>query len=184
MQEVRRLVYSFKYEGEAVHGPAESCVPLQLSRLFARLQLSSCQAVSTRALIASFGWSRAESFKQHDVQELCRVLFNALSKFGVMLEPQLFEGSLTSTLRCLRCGHRSSRQEAFCDLSLDVSNSDSLEHALRAFTAWEVLPYMPYMHACMHVHVCVHACAHAYMCRSSTATTAGIVMSATSVSRP
>jgi hypothetical protein len=102
LPEVRREVFAFSYEGEAVHGPADACVPLQLARLFTQLQLTSCQAVSTRSLTASFGWSRAESFRQHDVQELCRVLFTALAKYGVAIERELFEGMLTSTLRCLK----------------------------------------------------------------------------------
>jgi len=37
------------------------------------------------------------------VQELCRVLFTALAKYGVAIERELFEGMLTSTLRCLKC---------------------------------------------------------------------------------
>ena len=89
LPEVRKAVYAFQYEGEAVHGNKDLCVPLQLAALFARLQISTCQAASTRALTASFGWSRAESFRQHDVQELCRVLFTALSKFGVGIESDL-----------------------------------------------------------------------------------------------
>ena len=77
--EVRAALFDFEYAGEAVHGERASCVPLQLAALFARLQLSSCQAASTRELTASFGWSRAEAFRQHDVQELCRVLFTAVT---------------------------------------------------------------------------------------------------------
>ena len=66
---VRGEIYAFEYAGTAVHGSAESCVPLQLARLFARLEASCCQALSTRALTASFGWSRAESFQQHGSQQ-------------------------------------------------------------------------------------------------------------------
>ena len=139
LEPVRRAVYAFEYAGEAVHGPEDLCVPLQLAKLFARLQLSSCHAVSTVELTSSFGWSRAESFRQHDVQELCRVLFNALSKYGVDLESRLFEGTMTSTLRCLKCGHRSTRDEAFCDVSLDVGGSSSVQEALGEFTKWETL---------------------------------------------
>ena len=73
------------------------------------------------------------------LQELCRVLFTAMAKFGVGLESKLFEGNLTSTLRCLRCGRRSTREEAFCDVALDVGNCSTLEEALHEFTAWETL---------------------------------------------
>ena len=79
LYEVRAALFDFEYAGEAVHGERTSCVPLQLAALFGRLQLSTCQAASTRELTASFGWSRAEAFRQHDVQELCRVLFTAVT---------------------------------------------------------------------------------------------------------
>ena len=67
------------------------------------------------------------------------MLFTALSKFGVSIESDLFEGTLTSTLRCLKCGHRSTRDEAFCDLGVDVDGRCSLEDALKAYTEWETL---------------------------------------------
>jgi ubiquitin C-terminal hydrolase len=70
MEDVRREVYAFEYAGELVHGPEELCVPLQLAKLFAFMQLSTCQATSTSALTASFGWSKAENFRQHEVPAL------------------------------------------------------------------------------------------------------------------
>ena len=66
--ELRKALYGFEYE-PALHGEPASCVPLQLGRLFCQLQQSSHHAVSTRSLTASFGWSQADSFRQHDVQE-------------------------------------------------------------------------------------------------------------------
>ena len=120
IEDVRRAIFDFKYLGEDVHGPAESCVPLQLGRLFARLQCSRQQAVTTRALTASFGWSRADVHQMHDVQECCRVLFDCLSHSGVPIEQQFFRGSLTSTLRCLRCGYERTRSEPFSDVALGI----------------------------------------------------------------
>ena len=113
IKEVRQAVFAFEYAGAALHGEAADCVPLQLAHLFARLQLSSRQAVSTRALTSSFGWSRAEQYQQHDVQELCRVLFEALSKFGLQCETELFGGQIEDVLRCRECGFESKRSEAF-----------------------------------------------------------------------
>eukprot|EP00966_Prymnesium_polylepis_P300512 6944644-Prymnesium_polylepis.1 len=112
--DVRACVYAFEYHPET-HGAAEHCVPLQLQRLFCRMQLSRRHAVSTRELTASFGWSEAEAHRQHDVQELCRVLFETLGKFGVPLAPRLFEGWLSDTLRCAGCGFESARREPFSD---------------------------------------------------------------------
>jgi ubiquitin C-terminal hydrolase len=75
--EIREMVYKWKYNPE-VDPSAELCIPLQLQKLFARLQLSKERAVTTKHLTASFGWNRNQAFVQHDVQELCRVLFDAL----------------------------------------------------------------------------------------------------------
>ena len=37
-------------------------------------------AVGTKELTQSFGWKSVEAFTQHDVQELLRVLFDALEE--------------------------------------------------------------------------------------------------------
>ena len=93
-------------------------MPLQLGRLFCRLQQSSHHSVSTRALTASFGWSQADAFRQHDAQELCRVLFEALSKFGLPSETELFGGQIEDVLRCRACGFESARSEPFSDVQV------------------------------------------------------------------
>jgi ubiquitin carboxyl-terminal hydrolase 47 len=74
--EFRRAVYSWTYNSEK-DGPAHQCIPLQLQRLFGMLQLSK-SAVTTIDLTKSFGWEGTEVFQQQDVQELLRVLFDAL----------------------------------------------------------------------------------------------------------
>jgi ubiquitin carboxyl-terminal hydrolase 47 len=65
------------------------CIALQLQRLFVRLQTAGrqgedgalgVQAVETTAVSQAFGWDEAEAFTQHDVQELLRVLFDALEE--------------------------------------------------------------------------------------------------------
>ena len=158
--DVRRAVFSFEYD-EAVHGPPASCVPLQLCKLFTRMQHSRQHAVSARPLIASFGWSQADAFQQHDVQELCRVLFDALERSGgggsgggggggggggvcggvcgAGSLGRLFQGQLRSTLRCPHCGHESARTEAFSDVQLDIAAASTLAAALEHFVAEEVL---------------------------------------------
>ena len=52
--------------------PAKS-VPLALQRVFYELQFSD-KPVGTKKLTKSFGWETLDSFMQHDVQELCRVV--------------------------------------------------------------------------------------------------------------
>jgi ubiquitin carboxyl-terminal hydrolase 7 len=59
-----------------VEDPTAS-LPLALQQLFFRLQFSR-SPVSTKTLTDSFGWSTVDSFMQHDVQELNRVLCEKL----------------------------------------------------------------------------------------------------------
>ena len=134
--EVRDCVYAFQYRAET-HGLAEHCVPLQLARLFCRMQYSHRHVLTTRELTASFGWSEAEAHRQHDVQELCRVLLESLSQFGVPLAPRLFEGVAVDTLRCMSCGLESSRRETFCDVPLDIGGVGTLQQALQQFVRME-----------------------------------------------
>ena len=135
LEEVRREVYTVD---EPATG-ADRCVPWQLARLFARMQLSSAPALSTRALTGAFGWGAAEASRQHDVQELARVLLDALGRAGLPVEARLFGGTLRSTLRCLACGHEKARDEAFADVQLDIGDAATVDDALRAFTRWERL---------------------------------------------
>ena len=53
--------------------PSKKSIPLALQRLFYRLQFGE-NSVSTKDLTNSFGWDAADSFQQHDIQELNRVL--------------------------------------------------------------------------------------------------------------
>lgn len=52
-------------------------IPLALQSLFCKLQHSD-NSVSTKELTKSFGWDTVDSFLQHDVQELNRVLCEKL----------------------------------------------------------------------------------------------------------
>jgi ubiquitin carboxyl-terminal hydrolase 7 len=54
-------------------------IPLALQRVFFFLQFGD-KSVSTRELTQSFGWDRYDSFIQHDVQELSRVLIDKLEE--------------------------------------------------------------------------------------------------------
>lgn len=56
--------------------PAGS-IPLALQSLFYKLQYSD-NSVATKELTKSFGWDTYDSFMQHDVQELNRVLCEKL----------------------------------------------------------------------------------------------------------
>jgi hypothetical protein len=54
-----------------------SSIPLALQSLFYKMQYSDT-CVATKDLTKSFGWDTYESFMQHDVQELNRVLCEKL----------------------------------------------------------------------------------------------------------
>ena len=54
-----------------------SSIPLALQSLFYKMQYSET-CVATKDLTKSFGWDTYESFLQHDVQELNRVLCEKL----------------------------------------------------------------------------------------------------------
>jgi ubiquitin C-terminal hydrolase len=145
--EFRRSLYQWRYD-PAVHGDEQDCIPLQLQRLFGQLQLSERFYVETTALTRSFQWDMRDSFLQHDVQEFCRVLFDAIED-SVKETPQarfineVYEGSLVDFVKCLGCGVESRREDKFMDLSLTVRSefqqSQTLEAALSNFLRTEEL---------------------------------------------
>ena len=54
-------------------------VVLQIQRLFGELQMRDVRSISTEALTTKgFGWQSGEAVEQHDVQELNRILFDAI----------------------------------------------------------------------------------------------------------
>ncbi|XP_072496819.1 ubiquitin carboxyl-terminal hydrolase 40 isoform X3 [Notamacropus eugenii] len=110
-------------------------IPLQLQRLFAQLLLSDQQAASTTDLTDSFGWNNSEEMRQHDVQELNRILFSALESSlvgtsGHDLINRLYHGTIVNHIMCKECENISERQEDFLDLTVAVKNLSGLEEAL------------------------------------------------------
>ncbi|KAG8007136.1 Ubiquitin carboxyl-terminal hydrolase 7 [Nibea albiflora] len=94
--QLRRAVYMMPTEGD----DSSKSVPLALQRVFYELQHSD-KPVGTKKLTKSFGWETLDSFMQHDVQELCRVLLdNVENKMkGTCVEgtiPKLFRGKMVS----------------------------------------------------------------------------------------
>ncbi|KAJ4454523.1 putative Ubiquitin carboxyl-terminal hydrolase 13 [Paratrimastix pyriformis] len=88
-------------------------------------------SVATTDLTESFGWTTLDSFTQHDVQELNRVLMdNLLEKMkstpmdGTV--SRLFEGRMENYIRCMDVNYESIRDEPFFDLSPS-------QYAFRAF---------------------------------------------------
>lgn len=100
-------------------------IPRQLQLLFSRLQLRDQKAVKTKDLTNSFGWKDSDAFVQHDVQELFRVLSDALEKVLVGTEQEnlindLYQGEMKDYVKCKSCGHESSRSDKYLDIPLVI----------------------------------------------------------------
>lgn len=144
--EFRNAMYNWEFDGE----DESKSIPYQLQRLFLNLQTSPKSAVETTDLTRSFGWDSSEAWQQHDIQELCRVMFDALEhKFKNTKESnlinRLYEGKMIDYLKCLSCGTEKQREDTFLDIPLPVKPFGStvafgsIEEALRAFIQPEIL---------------------------------------------
>lgn len=146
----RREPENNEEDGDNEEEADEDNIPLQLQKLFAKLQLTTQDSISTKALTKSFGWTGADVFQQHDVQELCRVLLDALEKsfkgtVNENLVNDMYQGSLKDYVQCYECRYESSRIDHFLDLSLVIRPFGStemmktVEEAIELFLRPEVL---------------------------------------------
>ncbi|CAM0949863.1 unnamed protein product [Alopecurus aequalis] len=131
MNSLLQTLYYIPYFRKAVyHMPTtendmpSGSIPLALQSLFYKLQYSD-NSVATKELTKSFGWDTYDSFMQHDVQELNRVLCEKLEDKmkGTVVEgtiEQLFEGHHINYIECINVDYKSNRKESFYDLQLDV----------------------------------------------------------------
>ncbi|KAJ7528132.1 hypothetical protein O6H91_16G085500 [Diphasiastrum complanatum] len=131
MNSLLQTLYHLPYFRKAVyHMPTtendvpSNSIPLALQSLFYKLQYSDT-SVATKDLTKSFGWDTYDSFMQHDVQELNRVLsekledkMKATAVEGTI--QQLFEGHHMNYIECINVDYKSTRKESFYDLQLDV----------------------------------------------------------------
>lgn len=91
---------------------------IELQRLFAQLLYLDQEACSTARLTESFGWSNNEELQQHDVQELNRILFNAIEQSLVntsksKLIQELYRGTCVNKIKCLSCQNIFEREVIF-----------------------------------------------------------------------
>ncbi|KAK8641315.1 hypothetical protein V6N13_010728 [Hibiscus sabdariffa] len=131
MNSLLQTLYHIPYFRKAVyHMPTtendmpSGSIPLALQSLFYKLQYSD-SSVATKELTKSFGWDTHDSFMQHDVQELNRVLCEKLEDKmkGTVVEDtiqKLFAGHHMNYIECINVDYKSTRKESFCDLQLDV----------------------------------------------------------------
>ena len=137
-------------EGAGDEGANEGSLKVvkALQELFVQMQTST-QAPTTRALTRSFGWSSDEAFKQHDIQELNRVLCDRLGpvlsagrlasagESGGQRPPDegmidaLFLGKLRRVTRCVDVAFESAVGEDFYDLQVEVKGCSGVEQSLK-----------------------------------------------------
>ncbi|KAG5467288.1 hypothetical protein CUR178_00929 [Leishmania enriettii] len=152
----RAIIYQMPTKDEAeqhagLESTAPRSIPYALQRLFCHLQMST-RAVGTRELTESFGWGASDSFIQHDVHELTRVLLdnleeklNAQQAEAENARPnenaihRLFTGSLESYVKVEEASYYGSREEPFYDLQLVVKNKRNIYSSFDAFFQVEVL---------------------------------------------
>ena len=101
------------------------------------IYFSNLSSIDTIALTKSFGWNSSEVFQQQDVQELCRVLFDALedSFKGTEVDniiDRLYAGELVDYLKCVGVEYQSERRDKFLDYSLAITpyGSNTPMHSL------------------------------------------------------
>ncbi|XP_037069812.1 ubiquitin carboxyl-terminal hydrolase 47-like isoform X2 [Pollicipes pollicipes] len=146
--EFRNAMYSWEYDGSSED--AAKSIPYQLQKLFVNMQTTDRLAVETTELTYSFGWDSSEAWQQHDIQELCRVMFDALEvKFKDTeqhdLISRLYEGKMIDYVKCLECGTEKARGDTYLDIPLPIrlfgatSAFSSVEEALRGFVKPEIL---------------------------------------------
>ncbi|KAI1722019.1 ubiquitin carboxyl-terminal hydrolase domain-containing protein [Ditylenchus destructor] len=144
--EFRNAIYNWKFSGS----DETKNIPFQLQKLFLLLQTSDKWSLETKDLTASFGWESNDAYDQHDVQELCRLMFDALEHRWKKTENKsliqdLYKGSIEDYVKCLTCKREKVKPDVFLDLPLAVKqfgateSYKSVEEALRAFIKPEVL---------------------------------------------
>ncbi|KAI6198417.1 Ubiquitin carboxyl-terminal hydrolase [Aphelenchoides fujianensis] len=124
-------------------------IQFQLQKLFVQLQTSDKISLPTVDLTNSFGWEN-EGIYQHDVQELFRLMIEALEKKWANTEHKgcienLYKGDIVDYVKCLKCKTMKRKNDMFLDLSLAVKSDGaffphkSLEESISAFIKPEVL---------------------------------------------
>lgn len=146
--EFRNALYRWEFKGTKEEG--YKSIPFQLQKLFLQLQTADRSSVETTRLTRSFGWDSSEAWQQHDIQELCRVMFEALEQSFAKTDQAnlidtLYQGKMKDYVKCLVCDKENARTDSFLDIPLPIrpfgslTAYQSLEEALRAFVTPELL---------------------------------------------
>lgn len=102
-------------------------VPLELQRLFSRLQILDRRSIETQDLTErGFKWTGSQGSVQHDVAELNRKLYERVEKSlvglpGDKLVGSLYSGSSGAGMECMKCRNSRERAEPAYDVLVTVS---------------------------------------------------------------
>ncbi|KAK2945501.1 putative Ubiquitin C-terminal hydrolase 12 [Blattamonas nauphoetae] len=130
---------AFEQRKLQLHGETIPKMAEALQRFFFNLQTSP-SVVTTTELTRSFGWSARDSFYQHDVNELNRVLLDNLM---TKLADTPFRGCINNlleirsliTTKCVDVDYVSRREEILFDISLPVKGFTSIYEALDDYSS-------------------------------------------------
>ncbi|VEU20873.1 DEKNAAC101685 [Brettanomyces naardenensis] len=118
-------------------------VSLSLQRIFYNLQTSD-KPIDTMELTSSFGWTSADAFTQHDVQEMNRILMDKLESKMKHTDIEgclndIFVGKMRSFIRCIDVKYESSRIEDFWDIQLNVKGLKNIKESFQNYVELELL---------------------------------------------
>lgn len=116
-----------------------------LQKVFYELQFSPT-VVKTKKLTESFGWDTTDAFTQHDVQELKLILCDELAEKMKKISPNrpnslstLFQGKILNYIECVDVPYKSTREEEFSDLSLNVKGCRNIYESFEKYTEVEMM---------------------------------------------
>ncbi|GJQ10479.1 hypothetical protein GpartN1_g2270.t1 [Galdieria partita] len=143
--EFRRAVYRMPVL-DSSSDKSPDLLTYALQRVFYDLQYCPT-VVKTKRLTDSFGWDNVDAFTQHDVQELNRILCDALEEKmkreegvdGENIIRRLFEGKILNYIKCIHVPYESSHIETFYDLSLNVRGCADIYDSFEKYTEVEIM---------------------------------------------
>lgn len=140
----RKAVYNMPLP-ESSNDNSGSELSYALQKVFYELQFSPT-VVKTKKLTESFGWDTTDAFTQHDVQELKLILCDELAEKMKKIAPDqpntlstLFQGKILNYIECVNVQYKSTREEEFSDLSLNVKGCRNIYESFKKYTEVEMM---------------------------------------------
>lgn len=140
----RKAVYNMPLPEEGNENSGSE-LSYALQKVFYELQFSP-SVVKTKKLTESFGWDTTDAFTQHDVQELKLILCDELAEKMKKIAPNqpnslstLFQGKLLNYIECTEVEYRSTREEEFSDLSLNVKGCRDIYQSFDKYIEVEMM---------------------------------------------